>query len=176
LRPLIEAAAERQVFITDWRQRNQTFFSALQVERNVMFMILTLIILVAALNIVSGLIMLVKDKGRDIAILRTMGATSGSVMRIFFMTGAAIGVTGTIAGFLLGVVVCLNVERIRQFFSWLSGTTLFNPDSISSASCPPTWIRAKPHRAGGGAGAVLHRDPDPVLAGLQARSGAGAAL
>jgi lipoprotein-releasing system permease protein len=136
LRPLVEAAAERQVFITDWRQRNQTFFSALQVERNVMFMILTLIILVAALNIVSGLIMLVKDKGRDIAILRTMGATSGSVMRIFFMTGAAIGVTGTIAGFLLGVVVCLNVESIRQFFSWLSGTTLFNPELYFLSQLP----------------------------------------
>ncbi|WP_417434288.1 lipoprotein-releasing ABC transporter permease subunit [Hoeflea sp.] len=136
IRPLIEAAAERQVFITDWRQRNQTFFSALQVERNVMFMILTLIILVAALNIVSGLIMLVKDKGRDIAILRTMGATSGSVMRIFFMTGAAIGVTGTFAGFVLGVVVCLNVESIRQFFSWLSGTTLFNPELYFLSQLP----------------------------------------
>jgi lipoprotein-releasing system permease protein len=136
MRPLIEAAAERQIFITDWRQRNQTFFSALQVERNVMFMILTLIILVAALNIISGLIMLVKDKGRDIAILRTMGATSGAVMRIFFMTGAAIGVTGTIAGFLLGVVVCLNVERIRQFFSWLSGTTLFNPELYFLSQLP----------------------------------------
>ena len=136
VRPLVEAAAERQVFITDWRQRNQTFFSALQVERNVMFMILTLIILVAALNIISGLIMLVKDKGRDIAILRTMGATSGSVMRIFFMTGAAIGVTGTIAGFLLGVVVCINVESIRQFFSWLSGTTLFNPELYFLSQLP----------------------------------------
>jgi len=136
MRPLIEAAAERQIFISDWRQRNQTFFSALQVERNVMFMILTLIILVAALNIISGLIMLVKDKGRDIAILRTMGASSGSVMRIFFMTGAAIGVTGTIAGFLLGVVVCLNVESIRQFFSWLSGTTLFNPELYFLSQLP----------------------------------------
>ncbi|WP_422370309.1 lipoprotein-releasing ABC transporter permease subunit [Hoeflea sp.] len=136
MRPLIEAAADRQIFITDWRQRNQTFFSALQVERNVMFMILTLIILVAALNIISGLIMLVKDKGRDIAILRTMGASSGAVMRIFFMTGAAIGVTGTIAGFVLGVVVCLNVERIRQFFSWLSGTTLFNPELYFLSQLP----------------------------------------
>jgi lipoprotein-releasing system permease protein len=136
LRPQVETAAQRQVFLTDWRQRNQTFFSALQVERNVMFMILTLIVLVAALNIISGLIMLVKDKGRDIAILRTMGATSGSVMRIFMMTGAAIGVTGTIAGVLLGVVVCLNVESIRQFFSWLSGTTLFNPELYFLSQLP----------------------------------------
>lgn len=135
-RPLIETAAERQIFITDWQQRNQTFFSALQVERNVMFMILTLIILVAALNIISGLIMLVKDKGRDIAILRTMGATSTSVMRIFFMTGSAIGVAGTGAGVILGVVVCLNVERIRQFFSWLSGTTLFNPELYFLSQLP----------------------------------------
>ncbi len=136
LRPAIETAAQRQVYLTDWRQRNQTFFSALQVERNVMFMILTLIVLVAALNIISGLIMLVKDKGRDIAILRTMGATSGSVMRIFMMTGAAIGVTGTIAGVLLGIVVCLNVESIRQFFSWLSGTTLFNPELYFLSQLP----------------------------------------
>ena len=93
-----------------------------------MFMILTLIVLVAALNIISGLIMLVKDKGRDIAILRTMGATRGAILRIFLMTGAAIGVTGTLAGVLLGVVICLNVESIRQFFSWLSGTVLFNPE------------------------------------------------
>jgi lipoprotein-releasing system permease protein len=136
LRGPVEVAAQRQIFVSDWRQRNQTFFSALQVERNVMFMILTLIVLVAALNIISGLIMLVKDKGRDIAILRTMGATSGSVMRIFMMTGAAIGVTGTIAGVLLGVVVCLNVESIRQFFSWLSGTTLFNPELYFLSQLP----------------------------------------
>src|SRR5690606_26873487 len=103
---------------------------------NVMFMILTLIVMVAALNIISGLIMLVKDKGRDIAILRTMGATSGSVMRIFMMTGAAIGVTGTIAGVLLGLVVCLNVESIRQFFSWISGTTLFNPELYFLSQLP----------------------------------------
>ena len=136
LRQPIEAAAERQIFITDWRQRNQTFFSALQVERNVMFMILTLIVLVAALNIISGLIMLVKDKGSDIAILRTMGATSGSIMRIFFMTGAAIGTVGTFAGVLLGVIVCLNVESIRQFFSWISGTTLFNPELYFLSQLP----------------------------------------
>lgn len=136
LRAPIEAAAQRQIYLTDWRQRNQTFFSALQVERNVMFMILTLIVLVAALNIISGLIMLVKDKGRDIAILRTMGATSGAVMRIFMMTGAAIGITGTLAGVVLGVVVCLNVEKIRQFFSWLSGTTLFNPELYFLSQLP----------------------------------------
>ena len=136
LRELVEIAAARQIFISDWRQRNETFFSALQVERNVMFMILTLIVLVAALNIISGLIMLVKDKGHDIAILRTMGATRGAIMRIFLMTGAAIGVTGTIAGVMLGVLLCLNVERIREFFSWISGTVLFNPELYFLSQLP----------------------------------------
>ena len=136
MRPKLEAASERSIFITDWRQRNRTFFSALAVERNVMFMILTLIVLVAALNIISGLIMLVKSKGADIAILRTMGATSGSIMRIFFITGATISVVGTIAGVILGVVVCLNVESIRQFFSWLSGTTIFNPELYFLSQLP----------------------------------------
>ncbi len=98
IKPAIEEAAERPIYLTDWRQRNQTFFSALQVERNVMFMILTLIVLVASLNIISGLVMLVKDKSHDIAILRTMGATRGGILRIFLMTGAAIGVAGTAAG------------------------------------------------------------------------------
>ncbi|MBC2773614.1 lipoprotein-releasing ABC transporter permease subunit [Rhizobium sp. AQ_MP] len=136
LRPKIEEAAGRQIFLTDWRQRNQTFFSALQVERNVMFMILTLIVLVAALNIISGLIMLVKDKASDIAILRTMGATSGAIMRIFFMTGAAIGTAGTLAGVFLGVIVCLNIESIRQFFSWVSGTVLFDPELYFLSQLP----------------------------------------
>lgn len=136
LRQLVEIAAARQIFISDWRQRNETFFSALQVERNVMFMILTLIVLVAALNIISGLIMLVKDKGHDIAILRTMGATRGAIMRIFLMTGAAIGVTGTVAGVILGVLLCLNVERIREFFSWISGTVLFNPELYFLSQLP----------------------------------------
>jgi lipoprotein-releasing system permease protein len=136
MRPLIEKAAGNPVFLTDWRQRNRTFFSALSVERNVMFMILTLIVLVAALNIISGLIMLVKDKGSDIAILRTMGATSGAIMRIFFMTGAAIGIVGTLFGVILGVIICLNVENIRQFFSWLSGTTLFNPELYFLSQLP----------------------------------------
>lgn len=123
----IEEAADRPAFVTDWRQRNVTFFSALEVERNVMFIILTLIVLVAALNIISGLIMLVKDKGHDIAILRTMGATRGAIMRIFLITGASIGCVGTLAGFFLGLIVCLNIESIRQFVSWLTATQLFDP-------------------------------------------------
>ncbi|HET9687681.1 MAG TPA: lipoprotein-releasing ABC transporter permease subunit [Pseudolabrys sp.] len=127
-RKVVQDAAQRPIFMIDWRQRNATFFNALQVERNVMFLILTLIVLVAALNIVSGLIMLVKDKGQDIAILRTMGATQGAIMRVFLITGASIGVVGTVVGFMLGVVVCLNIESIRQFLSWLTNTELFSPE------------------------------------------------
>jgi lipoprotein-releasing system permease protein len=127
-RKAVQQAAGRPIFMIDWRQRNATFFNALQVERNVMFLILTLIVLVAALNIVSGLIMLVKDKGQDIAILRTMGASQGAIMRVFLITGASIGVVGTLVGFLLGVVVCLNIENLRQFLSWLTNTELFSPE------------------------------------------------
>ncbi|MDB5416240.1 MAG: lipoprotein-releasing transporter permease subunit, partial [Rubritepida sp.] len=103
-------------------------FAAVQVERNVMFLILTLIIIVAAFNIISTLIMLVKDKGKDIAVLRTMGATSGSILRIFLMCGAWIGVSGTLAGFLLGVLFCKNIENIRQFVQWVLGTELFSAE------------------------------------------------
>jgi len=127
-RSLAAEAAGRPIFMIDWRQRNATFFNALQVERNVMFLILTLIVLVAALNIVSGLIMLVKDKGSDIAILRTMGASQGSILRIFLITGASIGVVGTLVGLLLGTLICLNIESIRQFLSWLTSTELFSPE------------------------------------------------
>lgn len=127
VRDAIEANAPRPLVLTDWRQRNRTFFSALEVERNVMFLILMLIVLVAALNIVSGLIMLVKDKSSDIAILRTMGATSGSVLRIFLITGASIGVVGTLAGFGLGLFICANIQAIQQFASRISGTQLWDP-------------------------------------------------
>jgi lipoprotein-releasing system permease protein len=133
--PVTDAAA-RPIYMVDWRQRNATFFNALQVERNVMFLILTLIVLVAALNIISGLIMLVKDKGSDIAILRTMGATQGAMMRVFLITGASIGVVGTLVGFLLGTVVCLNIEEIRRFLSWLTNTELFSPELYFLSKLP----------------------------------------
>ena len=133
--PVTDAAA-RPIYMIDWRQRNATFFNALQVERNVMFLILTLIVLVAALNIVSGLIMLVKDKSSDIAILRTMGATQGAMMRVFLITGASIGVVGTFVGFLLGTVVCLNIEEIRRFLSWLTNTELFSPELYFLSKLP----------------------------------------
>lgn len=128
VRRTLSEVITRPALMTDWRQRNATFFNALQVERNMMFIIVTMIVLVAALNIVSGLIMLVKDKGPDIAILRTMGATSGTVMRIFLITGASIGTVGTFSGLLLGAVICWNVEPIRAFFSRLTSTELFSPE------------------------------------------------
>ena len=114
LKAQIERAADRAVTVSDWRIRNRTFFGALAVERNVMFIILTLIVVVAAFNIISGLIMLVKDKSRDIAILRTMGATSGAVLRVFLITGATIGVVGTLSGCILGTLFALNLEGIRK--------------------------------------------------------------
>ena len=113
--------------VVNWQRANASFFNALQVERTVMFMILTLIIVVAAFNIISSLIMLVKDKGRDIAILRTMGATRGMIMRIFFLSGASVGVLGTIIGVILGVTFALNIEAIRQFIQSFAGVQLFDP-------------------------------------------------
>ena len=135
-RKAVTEAAGRPIYLVDWRQRNSTFFNALQVERNVMFLILTLIVLVAALNIISGLIMLVKDKGSDIAILRTMGASQGAIMRVFLITGAAIGVVGTLTGLVVGLVVCLNIETIRQFLSWLTNTELFSPELYFLSKLP----------------------------------------
>lgn len=124
----LKVALGPRMHITDWRQRNETFFTVLEVERNVMFIILSLIVLVAALNIISGLIMLVKDKGRDIAVLRTMGASKGAIMRVFLITGASIGIVGTLAGLVLGIVFCYYIDEIRQFVSWLSGTPVFDPN------------------------------------------------
>jgi lipoprotein-releasing system permease protein len=128
VRRAIVAAAGQPVRAYDWQEANSSFFNAVLVERNVMFLILTLIILVAAFNIVSSLIMLVKDKTRDIAILRTMGASRGSILRIFLMAGTAVGVLGTLAGFALGVVFNANIETIRQALQALTGTQLFSPE------------------------------------------------
>jgi lipoprotein-releasing system permease protein len=127
-REIFGALRPLPVRILDWQDANSSFFNAVQVERNVMFLILTLIIIVAAFNIVSSLIMLVKDKGRDIAVLRTIGATRGAVLRIFLLCGAAIGVAGTVIGFALGLLFCLNIESIRQALQALSGTELFSPE------------------------------------------------
>jgi lipoprotein-releasing system permease protein len=110
-----------------WLDRNMTFLQVLDTERKVMFIILSLIVLVAALNIISSLIMLVKDKGRDIAILRTMGATKGAMMRVFLITGSMIGVVGTIAGLILGIVFCWNIDEIKNLVSRVTGRTMFDP-------------------------------------------------
>ena len=122
--------------VNDWRDRNSSFFNALQVERNVMFLILTLIIIVAAFNIISSMIMLVKDKGHDIAIMRTMGCTRGAMMRIFMMTGASIGLIGTIAGAALGISFALNIEAIRQWLEGLTGTELFSAEIYFLSQLP----------------------------------------
>ena len=123
--PQLRAAAGDDTYLTDWKQTNRTLAGALEVERNVMFIILTMILLVAALNIVSGLVMLVRDKGRDIAVLRSMGASRGMVLRIFFITGASIGVVGTLAGLIAGILLSTYVEEIRQFLIWTTGANLF---------------------------------------------------
>ncbi len=115
-------------YTVDWQQTNNSFFAAVQVEQNVMFLILTLIILVAAFNVISSLIMMVKDKTRDIAVLRTLGAGRGSVMRIFLMCGASVGITGTLVGLLLGVAFCLNIETLQHWVESVTGVSVFNPE------------------------------------------------
>ena len=128
--------AEQRAEIQDWRQTNATLASALKVERNVMFVILTMIIMIAALNIISGLVFLVKDKASEIAMLRAMGVTRGVVMRIFFIAGSSIGLLGTLGGFFLGWAVCANIEEIRQFVSYLVGVELFSPDIYFLSQLP----------------------------------------
>ena len=146
-REIWRALADRPVRLLDWQESNNSFFAAVQVERNVMFLILTLIILVAAFNIVTTQTMLVKDKRRDIAILRTVGARRGAVLRVFLMCGAAIGVLGTTAGLLLGLVFCAYIEEIRQFLQWLTSTQLFPAGGLFPRPAPGGG-----GRVGGGAG------------------------
>lgn len=136
MRSKLQAALEPGFDIADWQQRNATFFSALQVERVVMFVILSLIILVAAFNIIASLVMLVKDKGPDIAVLRTMGATRGSILRIFSMTGFAIGLSGTLLGLILGLVFAFNVEAIRSAVSNFFNISIFPPELFLMSSLP----------------------------------------
>ena len=123
-----QALPDTPVRVVDWEQSNNSFFAAVQVEKNVMFLILTLIILVAAFNVISSLIMMVKDKTRDIAILRTIGAGRGAIMRIFLMCGASVGVTGTLLGVVIGVLFCLNIQRIQGWVEAVTGARVFNPE------------------------------------------------
>jgi len=131
--------------IYDWQQSNLSFFNAVQVERNVMFLILSLIILVAAFNIVSSMIMLVKDKSHDIAILRTMGATRGTVLRIFILAGASVGIVGTLAGFILGVEFATHIEQIRQVLQRVIGTDIFSAEIYFLTQIP---ARVDPYEVG----------------------------
>ncbi len=124
----IRAASGKDLMIQTWKDRNIAFLNALMMERNLLFMVVMMVVLVATLNIISSLIMLVKDKSRDIAILRTMGATAGAMQRVFFITGAAIGVAGTFAGVLLGLLISYNAESIRGAIEWITGVNPFNPD------------------------------------------------
>ena len=173
----IAAAAGPYSRIVTWQDMQSSLFGALQVERNVMALILALIVLVAALNIISGLIMLVKDKAGDIAILRTMGARRGAIMRIFFIAGASIGVTGTLLGFILGVLFCAYIEEIRQALSSLTGTTLFDPTIYFLSRIPAEMDPRRSHfRGRAGAGALFPCHALSFLARGQARSGRGAAL
>ena len=136
VRPLIGRAAGEPVRMVDWQRANASFFNAIQVERNVMFLILTLIIVVAAFNVISGLIMMVKDKGRDIAILRTMGATRGMIMRIFLLSGMAVGIIGTIAGFVLGLSFSLNIDTVKGWLESLTGSELFAAEIYFLSTLP----------------------------------------
>ena len=126
IKPDLTDAAGPGAVVTDWTEKNQDYFGALQVEHNVMFLILALLVLIASLNIISALVMLVKNKARDIAILRTIGARQGSIMRIFFLCGSAIGALGTAAGVLIGVLFCAFIVPIQRFVEWLFGVQVFN--------------------------------------------------
>ena len=136
VREALEQSLGGSAYVYDWKQSNAAFFNAIEVERNVMFIILTLIILVAAFNIITGLIMLVKDKGRDVAVLRTMGATKGMIMRIFFIDGAFIGVVGTALGLVLGLLFCENIEEIRQGLQAMLGRDLFSAEIYFLSKLP----------------------------------------
>ena len=136
LKAELARAAGPGAIVSDWTEKNRAYFGALQVERNVMRFIFLFIVALAAMNIISGLIMLVKNKGRDIAILRTIGAGRGSILRIFFMAGAIIGLLGTLAGLIFGVLFCLNIKAIQAFIEWVTGAQIFNADVYFLAHVP----------------------------------------
>jgi lipoprotein-releasing system permease protein len=136
IRDAVSLQIEGKAGVYDWRDMNQSFFNALQVERNVMFLILTLIVIVAAFNIISSMIMLVKDKTHDIAIMRTMGASRANMMKIFTLTGASIGVMGTVVGAVFGITFALNIQSIREFLQGLTGTELFSAEIYFLSKLP----------------------------------------
>jgi lipoprotein-releasing system permease protein len=128
LTPALLAAAGPRGQVWTWKDASGAFLSALDTERRVMFIILSLVVLIAALNIISGLVMLVKNKGRDIGILRTMGLSQGSIMRIFFICGSLIGVIGTVLGVILGCLFCFFIEDIQAVVEWVAGGSVWNPE------------------------------------------------
>lgn len=138
----ISKAAGPAALVNDWTTRDASFWGALQVERSVMRLILMLLVAIAAMNIISGLVMLVKNKGRDIAILRTMGAGQGSILRIFFMAGASIGALGTLAGLAVGVVFCLNIDPIQTAVEYVTGQAVFSSDVyyLSRVPAKVDWL------------------------------------
>jgi lipoprotein-releasing system permease protein len=142
LRNPVYRAAGPGAIVTDWTDRNQSYFNALKVERNVMRLILMFVVAIAAMNIISGLIMLVKNKTKDIAILRTMGASRGAILRIFFMAGSTIGVLGTAAGLVVGVLFCVFIGEIQGFLEMVTGATLFSADVYFLSRIPAKvdWI------------------------------------
>jgi len=135
-REINQALGGAPVRVVNWQQQNDSFFAAVQVEQNVMFLILTLIILVAAFNVISSLIMMVKDKTGDIAVLRTIGAGRGAILRIFLMCGASVGVLGTLIGVVLGVLFCLNIQTIQGWVEAATGASVFNPEVYYLAHLP----------------------------------------
>ncbi|MEI2807211.1 lipoprotein-releasing ABC transporter permease subunit [Albidovulum sp.] len=138
--PLLETAGEG-VLLWTWRDSSGAFLNALSIEDDVMFVILAILVLIAAMNITSGLVMLVKNKGRDIGILRTMGLTEGSVLRVFFLCGAFTGVLGTVAGVILGCLIAWNIDGIMSFVNWLTGGGAWDP-SIRGIYRLPAELRA----------------------------------
>ncbi|MBP5343767.1 MAG: lipoprotein-releasing ABC transporter permease subunit [Alphaproteobacteria bacterium] len=140
-------AVQGKASVYDWRHTNKAFFNAVEVERNVMFLILTLIIIVAAFNMISGLIMLVQDKAKDIAVLRTMGMSRGGIQRVFLLSGLIVGVVGTLAGVILGLAFCYNIDSIKAWLESLSGHELFSAEVYFLSHLPAkveltevTWI------------------------------------
>ncbi len=132
----VRQAAGPGGFVTDWRDKLAAFWGALKVERVAMSIVLGLVVLIAALNIISSIVMLVKNKTRDIAILRTVGASQSSMLRVFFIAGATIGITGALTGLILGLVFCLNIGAIQHFLEGLLGVQLFNADVYQLDAIP----------------------------------------
>jgi lipoprotein-releasing system permease protein len=173
--PLLNAAGPEALLWT-WKDSAGAFLRALDIEDNVMFVILSILVLIASLNIVSGLIMLVKNKGRDIGILRTMGLTEGSVLRVFFICGAFTGIVGTIAGVILGVLFSLNIDAIMAGLNWLSGSDVWDPSIRGIYSLPARLQVGRGLRRGAVAGAVVRGDDLPGPPRGPDEPGRGAAL